>query len=357
MKHFDALNVGQIELDASGVSAPGIDAQEGFHIQGVEMSHPEEHEVISHVDMEVFTGEDVELAVAKAHPELHAPETHTDMQATADALNNLANPHAEAHSIASHAGLMVSAAYMKDMVSKAHAEHHAPESHPGGFTASQLQDIVTKHHPQVHTLQSHGVSPDAAQLNEAVLWRHPASHTWGSHTGVNHSGADLEGMVAAAHVQGTDTSFGPLTQNLNMGGHKITNLADPVDAGDLVNKGYLDALSGGGGSPGSSGNYNLTEVTSHINGALTVISSTGFVYLTGGYDHIVNEIIGGVGGQEITLLVDNEVFNSKITLQEVSGKNVITTNGSDFVVTSRGSIKLYRRSDGKWLISGYASGM
>lgn len=57
------------------------------------------------------------------------------------------------------------------------------------------------------------------------------------------TGADkqnLNDVVAKKHTQGTDTTLGTMTADINMNSHKITNLADPDSNQDAATKKYVD---------------------------------------------------------------------------------------------------------------------
>ena len=57
------------------------------------------------------------------------------------------------------------------------------------------------------------------------------------------SGADkanLDSAVSLKHSQGTDTTLGIMTADINMNSHKIINVADPTSAQDAATKNYVD---------------------------------------------------------------------------------------------------------------------
>ena len=60
------------------------------------------------------------------------------------------------------------------------------------------------------------------------------------------SGADktnLDSAVSLKHTQGTDTTLGTMTADINMNSHKITNLTDPTNDQDAVTKKYIKTFT------------------------------------------------------------------------------------------------------------------
>jgi hypothetical protein len=58
--------------------------------------------------------------------------------------------------------------------------------------------------------------------------------------------AAAQAAIAASHTQGTDTTLGTVTANINMGTKKITNAGNPSDNQDLATKYYVDNVVAGG---------------------------------------------------------------------------------------------------------------
>jgi hypothetical protein len=52
----------------------------------------------------------------------------------------------------------------------------------------------------------------------------------------------IAGAVITKHIQGADTTIGPMTDDIDMDGNTITNLATPVANSDAVHKAYVDNL-------------------------------------------------------------------------------------------------------------------
>jgi len=59
--------------------------------------------------------------------------------------------------------------------------------------------------------------------------------------GTNNHQVGGEDVVAKAHTQGTDTTLGVQTQDLNMGNHKIVNVVEPTNNQDAATKHYVDS--------------------------------------------------------------------------------------------------------------------
>ncbi len=51
---------------------------------------------------------------------------------------------------------------------------------------------------------------------------------------------EIEDAVVKKHTQGTDTTLGTMTADINMNSHKITNVTDPTSAQDVATKNYVD---------------------------------------------------------------------------------------------------------------------
>jgi len=84
----------------------------------------------------------------------------------------------------------------------------------------------------------------AAELKDAVDKKHAESHNAASHSDITSSGANIDDAVSKKHTQGTDTTLGTQTQDLNMGTHKIIGVVDPVNAQDAATKKYVENPSG-----------------------------------------------------------------------------------------------------------------
>ncbi len=57
------------------------------------------------------------------------------------------------------------------------------------------------------------------------------------------TGADkqnLADVISKAHIQGTDTTLGTMSGDIDMNFHKITNVTDPTSAQDAATKNYVD---------------------------------------------------------------------------------------------------------------------
>lgn len=51
---------------------------------------------------------------------------------------------------------------------------------------------------------------------------------------VGGSAADIADAIAKKHTQGTDTTLGNMSANVNMNTHKLTSLSVPAAAGDSI---------------------------------------------------------------------------------------------------------------------------
>lgn len=120
-------------------------------------------------------------------------------------------------------------------------------------------------------------------------------------------------------VQGNITALGTLSQAINMGGFKITNLATPTVSTDAVTKAYADSIASGfipvaGAIVASTANLNATysNGASGVGATLTDASGT-FVPLT----------IDG-----IALSVGNRILVKNQTTTFQNGIYSLTTNGN-----------------------------
>ena len=89
---------------------------------------------------------------------------------------------------------------------------------------------------------------------------------------ITSSGSDIADTVSKRHVQGTDTTLGVLTQDIDLGSsYKVINSIEPTLDTDLATKYYVDNHSGGGEDP----NAIHVNLPNEINGIDEELSPTG----------------------------------------------------------------------------------
>lgn len=86
--------------------------------------------------------------------------------------------------------------------------------------------------------------PDDVQVDINVIWGRSNSRWYYDVFAV--TGTSIEEAIAKMHTQGTDTTLGTVTSDINMGGKKITNLAAPTNQTDVATKNYVDNIAMGG---------------------------------------------------------------------------------------------------------------
>lgn len=105
-----------------------------------------------------------------------------------------------------------------------------------GADKQNLNDAVTKKHTQNtdQYLDQGGTNQvSAADVKDSVVKKHEHTNKelLDSYTQTN---ANLADAVSKKHTQGTDTTLGTMTADINMNSHKLTNLAAPSAAGDSI---------------------------------------------------------------------------------------------------------------------------
>jgi len=109
-------------------------------------------------------------------------------------------------------------------------------------TGTDIDDAVAKKHNQQHSITStadHTSSATPEKLLKADANGLPIEAT--------NTDTEVADTVSKAHTQGTDTTLGVQTQDIDMGNHKVVNVADPVNDQDAATKYYVDAHAGGAG--------------------------------------------------------------------------------------------------------------
>ena len=80
---------------------------------------------------------------------------------------------------------------------------------------------------------------DKQNLNDVVAKKHEHTNKalLDTYTQTENNLADA---VVKKHTQGTDTTLGNMSADINMNFHKITNVTDPTSAQDAATKNYVD---------------------------------------------------------------------------------------------------------------------
>jgi len=97
---------------------------------------------------------------------------------------------------------------------------------------------------------------------------------------------EWDAAYSASHTQGTDTTLGAQTENLDMNTHKIVGVVDPTSDQEVATKKYVDDNAGGSPnythvdqSGGTSDTYGVLAGT--IDGANTTFTVSEGVYSSG----------------------------------------------------------------------------
>jgi len=96
--------------------------------------------------------------------------------------------------------------------------------------------------------------------------------------------AQLDDAVSKKHTQGTDTTLGVMTANVDMGGHWIANVGTCTEDDEAANKAYVDAHAGISTHGLVSAYHTVSSLTpGHVLTALTA-TTFGFTAIAGGGD-------------------------------------------------------------------------
>jgi len=178
-------------------------------------------------------------------------------------------------------------------------------------TAASIKDAVDKKHTQNtdQYLDFGGISQVAvADAKDAVTKKHSHSNLPLLET-YTQTETNLADAVSKKHTQGTDTTLGTMTADINMNSHKITNLTDPTNDQDAVTKKYVD--------DSISGKANM--VSNPIEDNLAGLTSTGDL----------KDI-----GKKVTDFVQNKNTEGTIYLKTVNNTLRYSTNDTNYIIVN-----------------------
>ena len=121
--------------------------------------------------------------------------------------------------------------------------------------------------------------------------------------------ANVSSAVAVKHTQGTDTTLGAMTADINMNSHKIINVTDPTLAQDAATKKYVD--------DSISGKANM--VSNPIEDNLAGLTSTGDL----------KDI-----GKKVTDFVQNKNATGTIYLKTVNNTLRYSTDDTNYIIVN-----------------------